>query len=150
MSKPALDSPYRIALVCGRAIRLATYHQLPTYAGLLCGYPTADINVRCVQATLEQATRIMGADLEPVLLAAEACAYPDYPANPAHRHSLCEVLPPVATIALFESAPAARGDGSHSVALLVWFQGTWGLPEPAVVDAIRAIDWDRDARDAME
>ena len=69
-----------------------------------------------------------------------------YLAEPADRwQDGAAGLPAIQCEADFESAPTAGSDDDASQLTLIWFQVGFGFPplEPYVLEALRALDWDR-------
>lgn len=59
-----------------------------------------------------------------------------------------DFLPPVRTLARFESSPVVDKDADWSSLVVLWFQDTYGPPEAGhVTEQLRSLDWDRLARD---
>ncbi len=140
---PAGLGAHRIELRSGRTLRFEHYCQYRTYSGVLCGYPKRSD----VRREIERHLRHAGAGStgpQPVLLVPRMTAYA-YPPEGGIEDDPCEALPPVTTVARFESRPV--GDGDASWVQVVWFQHAWGLPPAEVLDDLRVIDWERHATD---
>lgn len=161
---------FTINLAGGRVINLVAFTQRLTYAGLLEGLPF--YNSGQVEKDRENARKQFGCpsvtiDASPVpiplspeereaearrvksLLAArkslgEDADLPGFPENDELTS-----LPPVTTIAQFESYSPARDDEAHgSHLVMVWYQGSFGLPvDQAILAKIQQVDWDGQARD---
>ena len=63
---------------------------------------------------------------------------------------MVEFLPAVCSIATFESSQPIYEGAEASEVVAVWFQSSFGLPEPGhVVDTIRDIEWETYACDLL-
>ena len=131
-----------IELACGITVKIAELHQTYTYAGMLCGAPSAYHMARDIHRTLGKAHQ----------------QYPDLPddktfvippvisagihvINVPHLNRIFrtpwEKMPDVTTIALLSN----ECDGRQCIAA-VWWQDAMGYPPPAIIDQIKLIDWD--------
>jgi hypothetical protein len=144
---------WRLTLASGRTIRLTSLEQQGTYDGVLCGSPRSDpqFNDRIVKGAIGRAAEALGcavtdiAVLAPRLLrlAESKEQQGQEPASAA-----IDFLPPVRTLARFDSSPVADAEAGWSSLVVLWFQDTFGLPEAGhVTDQLRALDWDRLAED---
>jgi hypothetical protein len=144
---------WRLTLASGRTIRLTSLKQGGTYAGVLCGSPRKDptFNDRIVKGAIDYAARVLGCAVTEIAVLAPrllrlAEAKEQQGQEPAS--AAIDFLPPVCTLAQFDSSPVADGDADWSSLVVLWFQDTYGLPEAGhVTDQLRALDWDRLAED---
>ncbi|OIJ64010.1 hypothetical protein [Streptomyces mangrovisoli] len=132
----------RIVLLSGRSIRLTELRMSSTYGGMLEGYPCKRINdlkIGWFQRWAESAF-----PSTPVHFVEPSRECPD---EPAGAFGPVEVLPSVACVGLFDSAPL---DPSMDASTLVvaWFQSAPQVPAGEDADpGLRGIDWDGLAQD---
>ena len=143
---------WSLTLASGRVIRLDSIRQIGTHAGVLCGSPRSDseFNARLVKNAIGYLARELECEdaeiavLPPLLLRSieRKLAREAGPEEKA-----VDSLPPVRTLAIFNSSPIVPGEMFSTLPVL-WFQNTYGLPELGhVTEQLRALDWDRLARD---
>lgn len=142
-------SAYRVAmslghivLLSGRWIQLVELRISSTYGGMLAGYPCKRVNDRRISRLRQQAETAYPS--MPVHLVQPT---PEYPDRAPGRLGPVEVLPGVACVGLFDSAPLATAmDGS--VLAAAWFQPAPEVPAGENADAaLRAIPWEALAED---
>ncbi len=134
-----------IELQSGRSIRLQSLRQWETYAGLLEGLPTEQLNQGIVERILtdERERSPLG---EPYLIPPRQTPIDhadEYPfGTPA-------ALPEISCVANFESPEPARDPlQDYSVLTVIWFQDDFAFPiDPQVLEQIRALDWEQLAQD---
>ncbi|MEV6200261.1 hypothetical protein AB0M64_09820 [Streptomyces sp. NPDC051771] len=128
-------------LSSGRRLRLFELRMSSTYGGMLEGRPNARVNEGIIRRLRERTERAFSST--PVHLVPPARAYPDL----SSRVGPVELLPDVACVGLFDSAPLAPAmDGSGLV--VVWFQPTTRVPAGEDADpGLRGIAWEELARD---
>jgi hypothetical protein len=146
-------SAWRLSLDSGRTIHLTFLKQGGTYAGVLAGSPRSDplFNDRVVKNAIGYAASDLRcaateiAVLAPRLLRTAEAKQPD---GQEPGSAAIDYLPPIRTLARFESSPVADKDADWSSLVVLWFQDTYGLPEAGhVTEQLRALDWDRLAED---
>lgn len=137
----------------GRVITLGALHQGLTYAGTLCGLPLDDeVKAWPVRSAVARATEMFGVErtrvciLPPRMLRSRVTRL-------RHGHAsdlLVDFLPPVCSIGEFQCAqPVRDADAAGSAVVVVWFQKSFGPPEPGhVTEAVRGIDWRPFAKDS--
>ncbi|MFI8003302.1 hypothetical protein [Streptomyces sp. NPDC086010] len=135
-----------ILLSSGRSVELSELRMSTTYGGLLEGYPCRRVNDMKVTGLLRQAERAFSfAPVHPVPPSIE------YPDQAAGAFGPVEVLPSVACIGVFGSAPVDPELDSvlHRSALVVaWFQTTTDVPSGENADpSLRRVPWDELALD---
>lgn len=146
-------SAWRLTLDSGRTIHLTFLKQGGTYAGVLCGSPRGDphFNDRIVKCAIGfSAARLKCAATEIAVLAPRLLrtAEAKQPDGQEPGSAAIDYLPPIRTLAHFESSPVAGRDADWSSLVVLWFQDTYGPPEAGhVTQQLRALDWDRLARD---
>ncbi len=149
----AAKAAWSLALATGRVIRLTSIQQIGTLAGVLCGGPRSvpDFNDHIVKNAvgyLAQDLKCKESEIAvlPPLLLRSIERKP--PREPRPEEIAVDYLPPVRTLAMFESAPVSDPDAMFSTLNVLWFQNGYGLPEAGhVTDQLRALDWDRLAQD---
>ncbi|AWZ06654.1 MULTISPECIES: hypothetical protein [unclassified Streptomyces] len=131
-----------MVLLSGRSIRLTELRMSSTYGGMLEGYPCKRINDLKVSWLQRQAERAFPST--PVHLVPPSREYPD---ETARAFGPVEVLPSVACVGVFDSAPLDPStDGSALV--VAWFQPAPEVPAGEDADlALRSIDWEELAQD---
>lgn len=148
---------YQIDLLCQTqvadrsipvSIYLDTLHQTRTYAGLLEGVPTQEMNQRLLQDAIRTAT-VMFKPAPPFLIPAVQTPI-DMGSGRKYPFGTPMALPPIRCIATFNSYfPTREGEGADaSTMTLIWYQQEFAMPiDPKVREAIRAIDWLKEATD---
>ncbi len=144
---PAEIGKYRITMADGREITLDAIYQRETYAGLLEGWPTQELNDEVLEQDVTRAGSRMNVSHAAVLISPELKLWREPTLEEGVEPGVRQLLPAIATYAVFESNATARDEGCASAALFVWYQELWGLPSLAIVEAIELIDWDRIAVD---
>lgn len=132
----------RIVLASGRSIDLAELRLASTYGGMPEGYPCRPVNELRIKGLLSSAEQ--ASPTTPVHLVPPPREYPDQYAG---AFGPVEMLPPVACVGTFRSAPLdPRLYGSHLT--VVWFQsGAW-VPSGCDAEAgLREVPWEKWARD---
>lgn len=149
----AEQAQWRLELNSGRGIRLASIRQSGTNDGVLCGSPRSDseFNDRRVRNAIESAAQEFTCEpgnvavLPPRLWRS---IENKRPGDPGPEEIAVDYLPPVKTLAVFESSPQDGADADGSSLVVVWFQDAYGLPgEGHVMEQLRALDWERLATD---
>lgn len=143
---------WSLKLEGGRVIRLVSIRQIGTHAGVLCGGPRSvpEFNDHLVKGAIGYLARELEckeseiAVLPPLLLR----SIEKKPAGePGPEEIAVDYLPPVRTLATFDSSPLDPAEMFSTLAVL-WFQNAWGLPEAGyVTQQLRLLDWDRLATD---
>ena len=146
------DSNYIISLDSGRSIALEEIHQHLTYAGLLEGLPTKNINQSIISEmnTIAQnkiwvSTKpyIVKPNQSPVELSEERQLY--YQNKSSEFTPLA--LPKIACIGQFISAPV-NDNFMFSSLTIVWFQEKWmGSIDKITLKEIESINWNKYAVD---
>ena len=138
-----------IVLTSGRYIELTELHLSSTYGGLLEGYPCRPVNEMKTNRLLHSAERDFPSS--PVHLIRPSLERPEDADQHVGAFGPVEILPAVACIGAFRSAPVASDHDPvlyRSALTVVWFQATASVPSgDDAGDALRAIDWDELARD---
>ena len=146
----------RIELVGGRVVQLEELHQRFTYEGLQGGYPTTQMNQEIIARALERTVSPFlkeGALLiQPVEVAVDIS---ELDLDPTKWKRRCAdfgdpaFIPDILVEARFgSSSPVHDTSQDGSSLVIVWFQKDFALPiDPAVVEQIKAIDWDSLAHD---
>ena len=135
-------------LADGREIWLTALHQYKTYEGVLCGLPEED-DVRAwpIEGAVRTAERLFHYEPSRVVILPPELMCSKVTTTRGGKRMELEIafLPAVCSIATFESKESLGESGADGgEVLVVWFQGTFGPPEPGhVTDSIRAIAWDR-------
>lgn len=146
------DARWVTALADGREIRLTALHQYRTYDGVLCGLPETDeVRAWPIEGAVRTAEELFHAEapriaiLPPELRVSKVVSV----RGGVRVERDVDFLPAVCSIGRFESkTPMADADAVGSEVIVVWFQGTFGPPEPGyVTTCIRAIVWEEFARD---
>lgn len=149
----AAQAAWSLTLATGRKIDLVSIRQIGTLAGVLCGGPRSDpdFNDRLVKSAIGYAAQELECEkaeiavLPPLLLRA---IERKSPRDPGPEEIAVDHLPPVKTLAMFDSSPVSDPDAMFSTLPVLWFQNTYGLPEAGhVIEQLRALDWDRLAQD---
>jgi len=149
---PLLAGRYRLILEDSRVIELVSLSQQLTYLAFLFGNPTRSTNRDLMQSHLRMAEErqcrlslpLKAAMLEPTATPIasrfrQGALGDDY-SNPY------ETLPPIWTIAVFDSDNVGHMDACSS-ALVVWYQDQWGLPTLPVHKQLQQLDWTEYAQD---
>ncbi|MET7450384.1 hypothetical protein ABZT03_00545 [Streptomyces sp. NPDC005574] len=135
-----------VVLSSGRPVELRELRLSSTYGGLPDGYPCRPVNDLRVTDLLATARRAF--PLSPVHLVPPARERPDQYAGALGP---VELLPPVACVGAFRSAPvdpAHDPDLYRSSLTVVWFQPTPHVPTACDADvALRGIPWEELAED---
>lgn len=139
-----------ITLNTGREVRLSDLNQSHTYAGLLLGVPDREYNQELItqfrKAAKEEMHRSYAYVVTPPVLDVDCSDQLKRRHQQLGKH--VERIPYIACTALFRSGGVQReGDediGIMSAMAIVWFQDYFALPiDEAVLDKIKAIDWDK-------
>ena len=146
------EATWSLALPSGRTIRLSMLQQGGTHAGILAGSARSDwFNDRVVKNAIEFAARRLDCEpeeiavLQPLLLRSLEKKRPQ---DPGPEEIAVDYLPPVRTLAVFESSPVRDSDAMFSTLPVLWFQNAFGPPEIGhVTNQLRLLDWDRIASD---
>jgi len=137
-----------VVLQSGRAIEFSDIRLTSTYGDMLEGYPCARINDMKINGLLRGAER--DSPRTPVHLIEPPREYRDDDSE-GHPFGPVEILPAVACVATFRSAPVSPSLDSalhHSALTVVWFQPTPHVPSGTDADTrLRALDWEKLARD---
>ncbi|MER5789083.1 hypothetical protein [Streptomyces sp. NPDC001980] len=140
----------RVVLASGRTVGLSHLRLSSTYDGLLEGYPHQALNDRRVKRLVAAATAEY--PRTPTHLVPPPREHPDDGrAGRTRPFGPVEILPPVACIGLFESAPVAPDNDPvlHGSSLtIVWFQATPQPPSGHDADqGLREVAWEELAED---
>jgi len=152
MSHPLLAGRYRLTLSSGREIELATLEQQPSYLNVLSGYPTRSLNQRLMQSHMrmaEERQARLSLRLKPILIEPSVTQISPHLQSEGleeNNPDPCEALPPVLSVAVFESGAAGSVEVCSST-LVVWYQDQWGLPTLPAIEALRELDWAAHAQD---
>lgn len=141
-----------VTLLGGREARLTALHQYPTYDGVLLGVPSTD-EVRSwpIEGAIRLADELF--QCEPrriVLLPPELRVSTVVTSSRGEPSSQAvEFLPPICSIGVFESSvPVDDSEAEGSEVVVVWFQGSFGPPEPGfVTECLQQMNWEQSARD---
>jgi hypothetical protein len=142
-----------IELNSGVSITLKSLTQRMTYAGLLAGIPTSQLNHKLIQGVLENSGRTSGmTGNKPFLVQPRRRDFLRQPGDMDSSRSdgrTAEWLPMITCIGEFHSsAPASNPDMDASSLTIVWFQDEYAVPIAEVVmDSIKCIDWNSHADD---
>lgn len=144
-----------LRLSSGRSVTLSSLRQSRTYLGLLEGLPDTRSSEFFIRNALERAEEDSHPRSKPVLLPPARRDYFRTPGDMAEakRGAFAdrniEWLPLVTCVGEFESSSPARDPEMHASTLtVVWFQAEWAMPiDPAALEAIKKLDWDRLATD---
>ncbi len=142
---------YRLQLRSGRVIELQGLQQLRTYRTPLPGLPEREFNRRLIQAHLSMARRWgvahCGFHLGPILIPPVAYTRRDETSGrllKAANDRVCEFMPSVLTVALFDSG-SMEAFNNYSSALFLWYQDRWGLPPTRIQNALGRTEWEAHA-----
>ena len=142
-----LPDDWGLVLDDGREIFLRNLAQHRTYAGLLCGMPCEpeyDVRRAISQARdwdrdFHPRPAIIPAPILRGIKPAPTEQHPKFPIGPrpwAH-------LPVITSFGIFGSTPRPGANGSFASALVIWWQGHFGVPaDPGVLASLRALRWD--------
>jgi hypothetical protein len=141
-----------LTLNSGRTIRLDSLRQNGTYSGVLAGSPrTEGFNDRIVKNAIERAAGELGCELSKIAVLPPRMIRSlerKRPEDLGHEEIAVDYLPPVRSLAIFESTPVRDSDSHWSSAAVLWFQERYGLPEEGhVIEKLRELDWERVAHD---
>ena len=133
-----------ISLHTGRKIFLEQLFQYRTYAGVLTGFPNAEINRSFIQRAIQYATQKIWIPTEPYLLEPEVRAIPLPAEIRAQLWYEPQKLPDVVCLAQFHSPqPTSGSDEAYSFLTVVWFQDQFALPiDASIKERLASIDWD--------
>lgn len=131
-----------------RDVRLTALHQYLTYAGVLAGLPTTDeVRAWPLEGAVRLAEKLFHCEpTKIVILPPELMLSKVVTSRGGKREEVTvEFLPAVCSIGTFESKTrVADSDADGSEAVAVWFQQTFGPPEPGhVTSCIQRIAWGR-------
>lgn len=146
----------RIQLVSGRVVQLEELNQRFTYEGLQGGVPTRKMNQEIIERAIARAVSPFLKEgplvIQPVEVAVEVSEQEmESPRWKWKREDSGDParIPDILCEGRFESSSPVRDtsqDGSSLV--IVWFQSAFALPiDPAIVEQIKAVDWDSAAHD---
>jgi len=137
----------QVVLQSGRSIELSAIRLHSTYGDMLEGYPCARVNDMKINGLLRGAER--DSPLSPVHLIDPPREYRDD--EPKGPFGPVEILPAVACVATFRSAPVSPSlDPAlhHSTLTVIWFQQTPHIPTGTEADTrLRALNWEKLAHD---
>jgi hypothetical protein len=144
-----------LRLSSGRSVTLSSLRQSRTYLGLVEGLPDTKSSEFFIRNALKKAEEDSHPRSKPVLLPPPRRDYFRTPGDMAEakRGAFAdrniEWLPLVTCVGEFESSSPARDPEMHASTLtVVWFQAEWAMPiDPAALEAIKKLDWDRLATD---
>lgn len=141
-----------IKLATGRSLKLYRLDQTMTYAGMIEGLPSEQLNDDLIEWSLKSAQKA-SPNHPPYLIKPVKRSFIRTPGDCDHARERfsgpAEFLPNVRCIGAFSSQGAAR-DKTKPMSLLtvVWFQDEYGLPtNPELLEQLRMIDWDNLAED---
>ena len=129
----------KLTLADGREISLDSLEQHRTYAGVLCGrFSARDHDERIARFVEEARKRLPG--LATVHVIPPVRTPLPYKANSSAP--VAERLPPVVSVAVFESSTVANDEGEmFSSAAFLWFQPGFGLPDELARKSMQDVDW---------
>lgn len=135
----------KIVLASGREISLSNLRQGKTYAGMLNGFFDARVAQYEIEQLIDEARELSVEGCEPFLI------QPVLNVTQLPSGRTQEKLPPIACIARFSSNELKRPDSEpYSSLVFAWFQDKFAMPIDAeVLDEIKAVDWERHAKDWM-
>jgi hypothetical protein len=135
----------RVVLATGRSVDLAEVRFTSTYGGL-DGYPCKPYNDLVIKGLLSATERSF--PTTPVHLVPPPREYPHHFPG---AYGPVEILPPVACVGSFRSAPLHPVHDpalSYSALTVVWFQRTTRIPHDCDAEtSLRGVDWEGLARD---
>jgi hypothetical protein len=146
----------RIQLVSGRVVQLQELNQRFTYEGLQGGVPTTKMNQEIIERAVNRAMSPFLKEgplvIQPVEVAVELSDLDlDSPRWKWKREDSGEParIPDILCEGRFESSSPIHDTSQDGSALvIVWFQSYFALPiDPAVMEQIKAIDWEGAAYD---
>ena len=134
----------QVTLSEGRIARLSNLFQYATYAGALAGIPpNPEITIL---TAIEFAEKLHPEHSRPpvILKPVFEAGTISRPVENATREMGWVLLPPVCTIAKFDSDSAINADDDGSRLVVIWFQDEFGVDlDDPTTERLRAIDWDR-------
>jgi hypothetical protein len=153
-SPEVMPLDWELQLAGGREIFLTRIQQHRTYGGMLCGLPRDPERTvaEAVNASQEWDRHFHGAPVViPATIVSGTKTAPKDPRFAQLGPTAWSMLPQVTTFAEFQSLSPARDQSEvYSSALVVWWQGQFGIPRDAdLLQRLRSIDWVRYARDWM-
>lgn len=140
-----IEGVQTLVLSSGREVRFDSLRQWYVYAGLLEGAPLRRINDRKVAEIVAEARDKL--DHEPYLIPPKQTPLPTPPESSLERAS----LPSIACVAHLSSyRPASDPEADCSDLIVIWFQEHYAFPIAEEAErALKAIDWNRLARDGL-
>jgi hypothetical protein len=146
-------SEWCLTLARGRVIHLYSLRQVATDAGEMTSSPRGDsgFNERLVKSAIRSLARDLDCEegdiaVLPPLLLRSIEKRPLREPGPAEAG--VDYLPPVRTLAVFDSSPVSDPEATFSTLAVLWFQNRYGPPEGGyVTEQLRQLDWDRLAKD---
>jgi hypothetical protein len=153
-SPDVMPMDWEFLLVGGREIFLTRIQQHRTYGGMLCGLPDDPERTvaRAVKESQAWDRNFHGAPVViPATIVSGIKPAPKDPMFARFGPTAWSILPQVTTFAEFQSLTTARDHSEvYSSALVVWWQGQFGIPRDAdLLQRLRSIDWIRYAKDWM-
>ncbi|MFS8066820.1 MAG: hypothetical protein ACMG6S_10650 [Byssovorax sp.] len=146
----------RIQLISGRVVQLEELNQRFTYEGLQGGVPTTKMNQEIIERAVKRAMSPFLKEgplvIQPVEVAVEPSDLDlDSPRWKWKRDGSGDParIPDILCEGRFEStSPIHDTSQDGSSLIIVWFQSYFALPiDPAIVEQIKAIDWEGAAHD---
>lgn len=146
----------KIQLISGRVVQLEELNQRFTYEGLQGGVPTTKMNQEIIERAVKRAMSSFLKEgplvIQPVEVAVELSDLDlDSPRWKWKRDGSGEParIPDILCEGRFEStSPIHDTSQDGSSLIIVWFQSYFALPiDPAIVEQIKAIDWESAAHD---
>lgn len=132
--------PERLMLECGREVQMASLEQRDMNANRLTGYlhhPSHYVHERLSQLHQKWAwSKGHIVVLPPQLLGGMALAIDQ---NKNKVNAQCAALPPIESVAAFDSGPLAPSDDRSSL-LVLWYRTSFGLNE-SILKQLKSIDW---------
>ena len=147
-SPDVMPQDRELLLANGRKIWLMNLNQYRTYGGLLCGIPF-DPDADVERALVRARDWDNGFHLRPIIVPA-TIVRGERPPPAIRRHPGAPTgprpwafLPAVTSFGVFQSDARKDGNGCFASALVIWWQGHFGIPrDPGVLEAFLRMDWD--------
>lgn len=144
---------YSINLNSGREIVLDELSQHHTYAGLIEGKPNVKMNKRIIDTNIKAARKKLWFDVEPVLISPiekfMELGHYEIGGGRELYDSDRKTLPGIVCLSCWNCYEPARDEmRMGSVLKIVWFQDIFALPiDNSIVEQIKAVDWEKYAKD---
>ena len=131
---------YKLVLSSGEEIRLTSYHQDPTYWGLLEGLPLREDNLNLLERLKQPGDELPVLLLEPEQVPIKTAS--PYPFGEPAR------LPEILCISRW-IGPVADKCMDYSALKIIWFQSDFGLPEAHIEEQLKQMEWHRHSKDFL-